>query len=128
MAKGHPYADRKSVNCQEIAATPITVLTDNSYPTQELKRNLAEAGLKPNIIHYTKQMYTVERFIESGASAGFLPEELVRNNPRLVALHYPWYRSDLSTMLLWKKEQAIYPSVEKFISTARQYLRNCRSD
>jgi hypothetical protein len=44
------------------------------------------------------------------------------------ALHYPWYRSDLSTMLLWKKEQAIYPSVEKFISTARQYLRNCRSD
>lgn len=124
VAKGHPYAGKKSVNCQEIAAAPITVMTGHSYPTQELKRNLAEAGLKPNIIHYTNQMYTVERFVESGASAGFLPEELVRNNPQLVALYYPWYRSDLSVMLLWKKEQTIYPSVEIFINAARRYLKN----
>ena len=128
VAKGHPYAEKTSVNCQEIAAAPIAVLTDNSYPTLELKRNLSEAGLKPNIIHYTKQMYTVERFIVSGASAGFLPEELVRNNPQLVALDYPWYRSDLYTMLLWKKDRAIYPSVEIFINTARQYLKNYQSD
>lgn len=126
VSKEHPYAGKKFVNCQEIAAAPIAVLTDNYYPTQELKRNLAEAGLKPKIIHYTKQMYTVERFIMSGASAGFLPEELVKNNPRLVALEYPWYRSDLSTMLLWKKDRTIYPSVENFISTARQYLKKSR--
>ena len=123
VAKNHPYAGRKSVTCQEIAAAPITVMDSDSYPTEELRRNLSEAGLEPNIIHYTNQVYTVERFVESGTSAGFLPEELVKDNPRLVALHYPWYRDDLFTMLLWKKEQMLYPSVKVFIRVAHQYLK-----
>ena len=123
VAKNHPYAGRKSVTCQEIAAAPITVMDGDSYPTEELRRNLSEAGLEPNIIHYTNQVYTVERFVESGTSAGFLPEELVKDNPRLVALHYPWHRDDLFTMLLWKKEQMLYPSVKVFIRVAHQYLK-----
>ena len=84
---------------------------------------LAARGLTPNIIHTTTQMYTVERFIESGVAAGFLPENLVRKSPQLVALDYPWYREDLSTMLLWKKGRAIYPSVQNFINSSREYLK-----
>ncbi len=123
VSKDHPLAKKDEVTLEEMAAEPLVMLNDKYSPTKSTKRMFAENGLVPNIIHYTSQMYTVERFVEQGAAAGFLPGDVARENPKIVGIKFKKYDKG-SVALVWRKEDVMYDSVKKFIATAKSLYSN----
>ena len=70
--------------------------------------------------HYTSQIYPLERFVEQGAAAGFLPGEISLYNPHIASLDYPGQQPPKYASLVWKKKEVQYDAVKKFIAAAKE--------
>lgn len=116
----HPFAKRERVTMEEVAATPLVMLDDRYTAARGLKKQFAERGLELNILLTTLQMYTIVRFVEQNAAAGFLPPEIAKFNRNIVAVPHEGARKESNVSLVWKKNREVYPAVEKFIQTARE--------
>ena len=118
--KHHPLASRGSVTLEEIAAEPLAMLESHYAPTRIIQQLFREQGLPLHVIHYTSQIYTLERFVEQGAAAGFLPGEISDYNANIVGLDYPGQQPQKYTSLVWKKKSVQYESVKKFIASTKE--------
>lgn len=116
----HPWAGRKSVTLEEIAREPLILISEHYNSHRMIKKMFSEQNLEPNIIMVTSQMFTIERFVESGAAGGFLPPEIAVSNRQIVPLDYPDERPLRHTVMIWKPKVTQYPSVDKFIRVARE--------
>ena len=125
VSRNHRWAQRKSVTMEEMAKEPLVMLSNKYSSSQSLVDMFADQGLEPHIILRTSQMFTIERFVEAGAAAGFLPAELPETNRSIVSLSFPNERKLRHTTLVWKKGAALYPSVECFIRVAKE-LYHCK--
>lgn len=126
VAMDHPGALREFVTLEEMAAEPL-ILLSGKYPSAEsILQMFTDHGLEPNIIMRTSQMYTIERFVECGAAAGFLPNEITDYNGGIAALNYPEDRPQRHVAMIWKKDSAIFPAIDKFISTAKEVFPGCK--
>ncbi len=117
--KDHPLAARDCISIEEILDEPLVMLNERYAATKNLLGIFARHGGTPNVILYTTQMYTIERFVEQNAAAGFLPQEIAENNPGIVGLRCDDTPERVVT-LIWKKGKVLYPSIKKFITTARR--------
>lgn len=113
---------------KELAEIPI-ILLNQSYPSaRSIIRNFEAHGVKPNVLLYTSQMYTVERFVSHSAAGGFLPRDLTSSNRNIVQIPYEGEHSGHGISLLWRKCTQIYPAMKKFIEitefTANQLSLN----
>ena len=117
--RDHPFARREWLTMEEVAAAPVVMLDDRYTAARGLKKRFAERGLQMNILLTTLQMYTIVRFVEQNAAAGFLPPEITDFNQNIVTVPYEGDRPGSYVSLVWKKNRELYPSVDKFIRTAR---------
>lgn len=117
--RDHPLAARERISIGEILEEPLVMLNDRYAATKNLLSIFARYGKPPNVILYTTQMYTIERFVEQNAAAGFLPQEIAESNPNITGLHCDDTPARFVT-LVWKKGNVLYPSIKKFISTTRK--------
>lgn len=126
----HPLAAQGRVSWEEIAAQPLVMLTDRFAPTRRIKKLFAEQGLHLHVIHYTTQMYTVERFVEQGAACGFLPGAVMEHNKDIAGLSYPVLPRGYSLMLIWKKQgqQASRRVMDYLIAAVRELYPLDRAD
>lgn len=115
----HPLAKRSRAGIADVLEEPMVMMVDRYSPTKTIKKLFRENGVEPNVIHYTNQMYTIERFIEQGAAIGFLPQEIIMHNREIVGLEFEGIRHRYVS-LHWKKKQTLYPACELFIRTAEQ--------
>ena len=116
----HPWAKRDEVTLEEMAAEPLILISEKYDSYRKFMKLFSDHGLEPNIIMTTSQMFTIERFAEAGAAAGFLPLEIAKENPLLKMLHYPGENKPQETALIWKKDSVNYPAVQKMILTASE--------
>ena len=119
VSKDHRFSNRGKVSLEEIAAEPLIMLDDRYSSTQNFKKLFREHGLELNILLQTSQMFTIERFVECGAAAGFLPQDLTENNEKIVALDYPNDILSRHVALIWKRKGIIFPTMEKFIEVSK---------
>ncbi|HJC48068.1 MAG TPA: LysR family transcriptional regulator [Candidatus Lachnoclostridium pullistercoris] len=116
---GHPLAKEKFVTMEQIAGEKLVMLKDGFNQTAGLKNRFKKLNLDVKVIHYTSQMYTVERFIEKNAAAGFLPEEVAERNPAIVPI--PYEGSEMRAVeIFWRKDHYLYKAVRDFISLAKE--------
>lgn len=120
VSKKHPWAPRKSVTLKEISEEPLIILSDNYSSSQSLMRMFSDNGLEPNILLKTSQMFTVERFVEAGATGGFLPAELAETNKNIVAIPFSGKRQLSRTTMIWKRDSQHFPSVDSFLKIAKE--------
>ena len=120
VSRSHRWARRGSITLEEIAAEPLILLSDNYSSARGQRALFAQQGLEPNIIMRTSQMFTVERFVESGAAGGYLPIELAESNKNIVALPCSFDRPARPTCIIWKKNSPEYPAVTSFLRLARE--------
>ena len=122
--KEHPFAEKKSVTWEEMGSQPLILLTDRFSFGARIERNFMEHGVQINVIHRTDQPFTVERFIENGAAAGFLPGMVAKNNPHIVGLQYlPEEQSAQYLRAVWPKNTYQFDSVTRYIETVSEYAR-----
>lgn len=84
----NPLASQEKVTWEQMSRESLVLLKDNFNQTMHLKQNFAVRNLNPKIVHYTNQMYTIERFVEKNIAAGFLPDLVVSSNPLMKGLQY----------------------------------------
>ena len=122
--KDHPLAGKKTVTWEEMGRQPLILQNERFTFGARIEKNFAERGIKPNIIHRTDQPFTIERFIENGAAAGFLPQLVVKYNPHIVGLDY--ISADVPRQFLcavWPKNAYQFDSVTRYLETVQEYAQ-----
>ena len=82
--------------------------------TKYLKRLFREADCVPNIVQYTSQVFMILQHIREDAAAGFLSEEIARQNNELVSFALQEVENASITMIR-KKGAKTFPAIETFI-------------
>ena len=115
-------ADKKSLTPQEIAEYPVVIMDDSWRNGRGVINAFRNAGVKPNVILRTSQMYTVEKFVYYGAAGGFLPRSVIRENPMLVSIPVEgnFLGTNAQVRFFWNKTAEMYPAIQNFIDTARE--------
>lgn len=114
----NPLAREPFVTLERMVKEPLILLDDHFYQTKEMKRRWEEEGLHCNVIHYTSQAYTVERFVEKNIAAGFLPMAVVAANSRIAGLPYAGSESR-KIEIFWRKDRYMFFAVKAFIDLAK---------
>ncbi len=116
----NPLAKKQSVTWEDITGEYL-ILLDRSY---DQKRNLTQAleadgRHLPENVYYSTQVHTIVQFVEKNAAAGFLPKDLVQDNPLIRGLPFPGSRPE-PLYLVWRRDRHQYHAARTFINTARE--------
>ncbi len=119
VGRENPLAGETFVTPEQIVTQPLVLLKENFSQTTRIKQMFRESGLDYHVLHYTNQMYTVERFVEKNVAAGFLPESVSQSNPKIVGIPYrEGTRAYIE--LFWRKDQFLFPVVKEFIRVVKE--------
>lgn len=113
-----PLASMEVSSLRQIGQTPLVMLADHYSQTKYLKRLFANEGCTPNVIQYTSQVFTILQHIRENAAAGFLSEDIARQDSGLVGFALREVQ-EASITMIWKKEANAFPAADQFV----QYLR-----
>lgn len=119
----HPLSWKDSVTWEEIASAPLVMLSERFNVSAALLKEMRLRGLTPQVIHYTDQVYTVERFIENNAAAGFLPAEVAARNRYITGIPYDDQGASKPLQLFWRKDRFLFFAVDAFLTVAREYAK-----
>ena len=117
----HPLAWNHYVTWEEIAQVPLVMLSGRFELKGSILRTMSDLGLTPRVIHYTDQVYTVERFIENNAAGGFLPEVIAARNKYISGLKYDNRDEIRFLKAVWRKDRFVSQALKDFIETMAQY-------
>ena len=119
VGKDGPLANESFVTLEQIAGEPMVMLKDNFSQSRGIRKQFRDRGLECNVIHYTNQMYTVERFVEQNIAVGFLPRDVAEGNPKIVGIPYEGTREKVIE-LFWRKDRFLFSATKNFIRTAKE--------
>ena len=114
----HPIAKRTFVSWQDISKLPLVLPDKFNQLSKTVQRELeASQCSMPKEVYYTTQISTVEQFIENNVACGFLPTEIIEDNPCICALPCPPIMDDW-LYLVYRKDQHMTLPIRQFIQTA----------
>ena len=119
VSRKHPLADRKQISFKELSDEHIILFKADSYQNIFIKRAFSEAGVEPNIMLYSSQLYTIKQFLSYGNVGAFLYRQVAEMDKDLVCipLEHPIIQ-DIA--LIWTKNGNLYSDSENFIQFAKQ--------
>lgn len=120
----HPLAWNQYVSWEEMAQVPLVMMSERFNLTESLLREFHSRGLEPRVIHYTDQVYTVERFIENNAAGGFLPEIVASRNRFITGITYGDRKKLMFLKAIWRRDRFLSQSLKQFIETIQKYAEN----
>ena len=117
----HPLADLPKVSIPMLKDEQIIMMKSSSYQTGVvINRRFEEAGLKPNVLLHSSQLYISKQYIMEQGAGAFLMGELVKKEPDLVGIPVD-PPIDLKIGLIWKKGKYLYSDASRFIEFATRY-------
>ena len=119
VSRDHPLAGHDHVSLEEISRYPVVMLTDRFSQPRRIRKLFEEQGLSLKVLHYTPQMYTVERFVIQGAAGGFLPQDVIATNPNIIGIPYDGTQTH-SVRIFWRKDHFLYTAARNFLELARE--------
>ena len=120
VSRDNQLARKKEVTWSDIIREPLVMLNDTFTLTQTIKNEVREAGLElPQNIYYTSQMYTIEQFIGRNVASGFLPTQVVKQNPSIIGVNCPLPKHDW-IYLVYRKDRRLFQSAMLFIQTVKE--------
>ena len=124
--KDNPLAREQINSLQQIGQTPLVMLSDHYSQTKYLKRLFHKENCKPNVIQYTSQVFTIFQHIRENAAAGFLSEDIARQDKELVSFVLQEVDAASITMIR-RKDAKTFPAVDTFIHYIRNIKKNLNS-
>lgn len=119
VGRGNSLANETGITLERMVQEPLVLLKDNYNQTVRIKEMFRQNGLTPRVIHYTNQMYTIERFVEKNIAAGFLPHLIAEKNPDITGLSYP--EADPQYVeVFWKKDHFQFAATKLFIDMVKE--------
>lgn len=119
VSRKHPLADRKQISFKELSDEHIILFKADSYQNIFIKRAFFEAGVEPNIMLYSSQLYTIKQFLSYGNVGAFLYRQVAEMDKDLVCI--PLEQPIIQDIaLIWTKNGNLYSDSENFIQFAKQ--------
>ena len=119
VSRKHPLADRKQISFKELSDEHIILFKADSYQNIFIKRAFSEAGVEPNIMLYSSQLYTIKQFLSYGNVGAFLYRQVAEMDKDLVCI--PLEQPIIQDIaLIWTKNGNLYSDSENFIQFAKQ--------
>lgn len=119
VSRKHPLADRKQISFKELSDEHIILFKADSYQNIFIKRAFSEAGVEPNIMLYSSQLYTIKQFLSYGNVGVFLYRQVAEMDKDLVCI--PLEQPIIQDIaLIWTKNGNLYSDSENFIQFAKQ--------
>ena len=123
VSKEHPLAKEKEVTVEMLKEEPLILYNTDSVLNKTLLALFENAGLKPNILLYASQLYTIRSFVLNNLGGAFLYSSLLKNDRNLVKIPVvPLIYQDIG--LVWKKGKYLNNSVEAFLSFAGTQVKD----
>lgn len=113
VSESHPLAARAAVTPADLAGEPLVLFPESFFQTERILSCFAEAGVKPQILHRSSQLSTVEQFISEGIAAGFLFREAAEKNKELVSIPFA-PRLFTNVSLVFRKDRFVGEGMERF--------------
>lgn len=127
VPKRHRLAGEPEIRFEMLRDEPVTLWRKGSKYNDFVEQRFADIGLKPKVLLYSSQMYTIRRFVSEGIACAFCFEGVGRLFEDAVMIPVP----DLPVQtvdLVWKKakylnnrERYLFHDVEQFVSFARDF-------
>ena len=113
----------KEVTVEMLKEEPLILYNTDSVLNKTLLALFENAGLKPNILLYASQLYTIRSFVLNNLGGAFLYSSLLKNDRNLVKIPVvPLIYQDIG--LVWKKGKYLNNSVEAFLSFAGTQVKD----
>lgn len=119
VGKQNHLAHKKFVTMEEISNEPLVMLKDNFNQTRKIKALFESQGLNIHVMHYTNQMYTVERFVEKNIASGFLPKEVADDNPNIVGIPYEGTEMNFIEVF-YRKDRFQFKATKDFLEVIKE--------
>ena len=72
VAKGHPLSGERTVSIAQIKDEPLVMFNRGFFQSNFVEQLYRKHGVKPNVVYYTDQFYTVYKHIALNNASGFM--------------------------------------------------------
>lgn len=119
VSKEHHLAKEKEISIEMLKDEPIIMYNSDSVQNTTLSSRFENAGITPNVIMHASQLYTIERFLQSGTCGAVMYSSLVKNMQGVKGIPItPVIQQEVG--IVWKKGKYINGSVEKFLDFMKE--------
>ncbi|MBQ2840364.1 MAG: LysR family transcriptional regulator [Oscillospiraceae bacterium] len=114
----HRLAGEKSVDIRALRGEPLILFDKGFIQYDVITSAFASAGIEPNIVHLSSQLYMIKEFISSGFACGFMFRDIAETIPDIVSIPL---KDPIKSkiILIWSKERHMSTDVMKFIDYAK---------
>ncbi len=114
VGAGHRLAKKESIDFTDLKDEKIILFKSDSYQHIYVKKAFACAGVEPQVMICSNQLYTIKKFLEFNNVGAFLFNQVAENDPEIIAI--PLKKPiNLSIGLIWNKKGNLYHDAENFI-------------
>ncbi len=125
VSRDHKMADRKTVSICEIKDEPLIMFNGGFYQNQVIKERFEKEGLRPRVLHYSSQFYTIKEFISGGIAGGFMFKDIAETVPEIrgIPLDDPIY---IQVGLIWKLNQHMFNDAARFLKYSKEFAESIK--
>ena len=115
VAENHPLSKKNAVTINDLEHEAIVLFSDSFYHFDKIQLLFNEANIKPNIIHKTSQLSTMQQFIKSNLATGFLFKEIAEQTSGIKSIPVnPPIFTEIT--LVWSKSKLLNEDMKNFIN------------
>lgn len=86
VSKEHHLSNKTSITIPMLKDEPLVLLKEDSYQHVVLTDRFDKAGIKPNTILTSNQLYTIKQLLSYNEAGAFMFREIVDNDPDLIGI------------------------------------------
>ena len=120
VSKEKPLAKLSAVHIEELRDEPLVLMKEDSYQNAEIKKRFRKAGIVPNVMLYSSQLYTIKEVVRYNNGVAFLFRNLVEEDPDLVGIPCA-PPCPIRIGLIWKRGKYTYNGTKNLIQFAKDY-------
>lgn len=120
VSEKHPLAKEKTVSIAQIKDEPLIMFDSGFLQSENVIRRFLQLGIAPNIVHYTGQFYTLQKFISENILTGFMLREAAELSDNIIPISLD---APICGMLgcVYKKYRHLYKNETRFIKVCSEY-------
>lgn len=102
LSRRHPLAGKKRLLLEELAGEKMVLMPELFFQSELLEDRFAKAGIQPQILFRTSQIYTMLQLVKKQQAVGFLYREMVQEDPELIFVPFQ-DPMEIQLSLIWKE-------------------------
>ena len=102
LSRRHPLAGKEKLRLEELTGEKMVLMPELFFQSELLEERFAKAGIQPQILFRTSQIYTMLQLVKKRQAVGFLYREMVQEDPELIFVPFQ-DPMEIQLSLIWKE-------------------------